>query len=113
MSNDCDCVGHARIASLARFLKLSLAFGPLIDNFCPGFVLQFFPLLALVPGSQATCAKAGFTVEFADVDTRRLHGHYKSIARTLYSEPLNLARCMPMDLKHNLDGDNRRAACRA
>jgi hypothetical protein len=104
-------MGHARIASLARFLKLSLAFGPLIDNFCPGFVLQFFPLLALVPGSQATCAKAGFTVEFADVDAGRLHGHYKSIARTLYLDGLNLARCMPANLKHNLDEDNRRAAC--
>ena len=103
-------MGHACVASRARFLKLSLAFGPLIDNFCPGFVLQFFPLLALVLGSQAPDAKPGFTVEFADIDARRLHGHYGSIARTLYLDPLNLARCMPAALKHNLDGDNRRAA---
>jgi hypothetical protein len=102
---------HPHVASLVCFLKLSRAFGPLIDNFCPGFVLQLFPLLAFVFGSQATHAKPGFAIEFADIDTGRLHSHYKSIARTLYFNPANLARCMPMHLKHNLDGDNRRAPC--
>jgi hypothetical protein len=46
----------ARAASLVRFLKLSLTFGSLIDNFCPGFVLQLFPLPAFVLGTQATFA---------------------------------------------------------
>src|ERR1700737_4052759 len=56
------------LASLLRFLKLSLAFRPLIDNFCPGFVLQLFPLLAFVLGSQATGAQPGLAIEFANVD---------------------------------------------
>src|SRR5471030_2129157 len=102
---------HARVASPVRLLKLSRTFGPIVDNFCPGFVLQLLPLFAFVLGSQATSAKPGCAIEFADVDTARLHGHYESIARTLYFDPSNLARCMPVDLKHNLDGDNRRATC--
>ena len=59
---------HGCRVSLLRFLKLSLALRPFINNFCPGFVLQLFPLLAFVLGSQATGAQPGFAIEFANVD---------------------------------------------
>jgi hypothetical protein len=72
-------------------LKLSLTFGSVIDNFCPGFVLQLFPLPAFVLGTQATFAQAGLAIEFAEIDAGRLHGHYESIAHARYFNPLNLA----------------------
>src|SRR6266702_2588240 len=59
---------HGCVASLLRFLKLSLALKPFIDNFCPGFVLQLFPLLAFVLGSQAAGAQPGLAIEFTNVD---------------------------------------------
>jgi hypothetical protein len=56
------------VASLVRLLKLSLSLRPFIVNFCPAFVLQFLPLLALVPGSQAAGTQSGFAIEFTNID---------------------------------------------
>jgi hypothetical protein len=60
---------------LPRFLKLGLALRTFIRNSCPGFVLQFFPLFALVFGSQAANTQSGFAIEFTDADARRFDCH--------------------------------------
>jgi hypothetical protein len=52
------------------FFQLMLATRTILDNLPAMLVLHFLPAFAFVPRTHAADAKAGFAIEFTDIDTR-------------------------------------------
>jgi hypothetical protein len=87
-----------RISSLCLF-QPGPALRLLADDFCPRFVFQLLPLSAFNFCPHAAFAKAGFFIEFADADARRLNSHMKiqcmKGGSRNQADRTNLARCVP------------------
>jgi hypothetical protein len=88
-------------ALFARFLEFVFAFGPFIDNFRPGLVLQLLPLLALVLRAQAADAEAGLAVELANADAGRINCHINPMESVItFVVKLRDAECMKSRTMH-------------
>jgi hypothetical protein len=55
---------------MRSFFQLMLATRTIFDNLPPMLVLHFLPAFAFVARTHTANAKAGFAVEFANIDTR-------------------------------------------